>query len=509
MERYSAYHLVIAMLVLAAFIWSGASIAKEKSPEEADLEQGIWLYTHENYEEALALFKKLREKNPQSPMVAYYLGITYKQLQDFTNAKPNLEAALTLEPRVMNALPELIGILYQSDQIEEAKKWLDVAQREGMNPAQTAFFKGLVLLREGKNPEEAKRSFEEAGKLDDSLAETTKYFEAFCYLQSKKLSEAKDVFQELIRRQPTSDLAYFANEYVEAISKKEEAEKPFRASVGYAWQYDTNVILAPDDAALTAGISNKGDWRQATTFDSEYRFKYEDKLSVTPGYSFYWAKQSDLGFYDMISHDISLQSACNFKDASVAFPVHFNHVTVNDKAYLGLVGIGNVNNVAIGRNQMIQSTFQYNRKTYMWPVGVPDDNRDSNEALLSLAWFYFFGKNQEAFANMRYAFNNDYTKGSNWIYSGNRLSLTSSVPLTKMVRLTTAMDYFIQDYWKTNSVYNKDRFDNILTLSSLLAIKVVKDVELQLQYVFVDNASSIGIFKYKRQVYNVGMKYSF
>ncbi len=507
--RHTAHIIIVISLALLAGICPLTGHAEEAPKGDGDLEQAIWLYKHENFEEALTLLKKLRDKDPQSSMAAYYLGITYKQLQDYVEARPHLEAALTLQPKVKNALPELIDVLYQTDQTDEAKKWLEIAEKEGVNPAQVAFFKGLILLKEGKDPDGARVAFARAVELDESLTETIKYYQGLAYLQSQKLSQARDVFQQIVTRQPSTDLAALANEYVDAISRKEEAAKPFHASVGYAVQYDTNVILKPDDSTLATAVGNKGDWRQAPTFQADYTFKPAENFAIRPGYAFYNGKQTDLGFYDLVSNDFSLQPALYLKSAAIAFPAHFNHVTVNDKAYLGLAGIGNVNSITLARNQMAQLSFQYNRKDYLWQPQFADENRDSNEYLWSIGWFYFFAKNQEGFANIRYALNFDDTKGNNWRYLGNRASVTSTIPLMKRVKLNVSADYFLQLFEKTNSVYEKKRFDNVLTLSNLLAIEIIKDLELQLQYTYINNISTLGIYKYKRNVYSMGIRYDF
>ena len=49
---------------------------------------------------------------------------------------------------------ELIDLLYRLGETEEAKKWISVAEKEGVIPAQAAFFKGLALLKEGEDLEE-------------------------------------------------------------------------------------------------------------------------------------------------------------------------------------------------------------------------------------------------------------------------------------------------------------------------------------------------------------------
>ncbi len=511
MTRKSLYRLCALTLtvVICVVIFHDLGAANGKGQAESDMERGVWLYKHENYEEALGMFKKAKEGEPGSPVVEYYIGMTYKQLQDFSSAKPHLEAALTLEPKEAAALPELVSLLHQTDQIDEAKKWLSMASALKMDPAQRAFFDGLILMRDGNKPKEAIAAFEDAAKLDSSLKDTAKYFEAFCYMQTKKLTEAKNMFQQIRTNQPMSDMAFYANEYIDAITRKEDADRPLRMSAGYGVAYDSNTILAPDDPALTEGGGNQADWRQMATYNGEYNLKCGERFTLTPAYSLYYAKQSDLGFYDTVSHDISGQMAYNSDKMSIAFPVHYNWVSVDDKAYLSLVGIGNVNNIAFRRDQMFQTTFLYNRKDYLWQPTNYADNRDSNEYMWSAGWFNFFGRNQDGFANFRYTFNYDDTKGHNWNYFGNRFSFSSAVPVHKKARLSMALDYLIQDYWKTNSVYEKKRFDNVLTASSLASINITKNIEAQLQYVFVDNVSTLGIYKYKRNICSVTMKYNY
>lgn len=68
------------------------------------LEKGIGLYKHENYDEAIGVLKKARLEEPQSTLAAYYLGLTYKQTQDYNAAVPHLRDAITMSPKIIGAL---------------------------------------------------------------------------------------------------------------------------------------------------------------------------------------------------------------------------------------------------------------------------------------------------------------------------------------------------------------------------------------------------------------------
>ena len=497
------FHLLFLMSTLLVFS------PKVYAQEQNSLQKAEALFQHENYEEALTLFKALRTEQPQSSEVAYYLGMSYKRLQDFLAAQPHLESAVALEPVVKNAYLELIDLLYQCEKFDEAKKWIAVAEKESVNPAQTAFFKGLVLLKEGKDPQGAINSLEEAEKLNSSLAQTVKYQKGLAYVQLNKFKEAKGLFREIIAKDPTTDLAKFANEYISAITRRQETLKPFRGSIGYAVQYDDNVVFRPNDDTLTTSISEEDDWAHVYTAKGEYKFKIKENLSLKAGLSFYGLKHNKIGFYDIMSYDLPIQPTIYFKKAAIAFPVHYNYISVNERKYLGTVGLGNLNTLMLGKKQMAQLQLQYNIKDYQWAVTDPAEVKKGHEYLWALGWFYFFTKDREGLFNVRFAMNYDNAEGDNWKYHGNRLTFSSVVPLAKKLKWNFVADYFLQNFCKENSIYNKGRHDDVYTVLNLLAYEVFENTEVQLQHSFVYDGASIGEYKYKKNTYSAGLKYRF
>ncbi|MFH0732360.1 MAG: tetratricopeptide repeat protein [Candidatus Omnitrophota bacterium] len=497
--------LVVFLLLISSICFCPQlSYAQQKDK----LEQAISLYQHENYEEALQLLKQLRQENPDSSNVAYYTGLTYKRLQDYPSARPHLEAAVTLKPPVKNAYIELIDLLYQSDQTEDAKKWIELARENETSPSQLAFFSGLLSLKV-KDFESAIKSFDEAQELDQALADTIKYYKALVYAQSKQLNKARDIFREIITKDPTTDLAAFADEYMDVLSIQEKATRPFKGYLGYALQYDDNVILKPNDKSLSTDTAGEDDWRSVFAGYAEYNLKPSDFFGVKTTYSISDSKQFDLGFYDMVSQEVGLQPAFYLKNAAVSFPVRCVFSRLNDKRYVQTLDVSNLNNIKINKNQMLQVMFQYNRDDFRWIVTVDNDNKDSNEYIGSLGWFLFFTKNNEGFINLRYAVNFDDAKGNNWKYFGNKLTFTSTVPIGKKLKWSLVGDYYRQDYRKINTSYDKERYDNILTVSNLVSYEIFKDIDLQIQHTFMDDLASIGVYKYNRNIYSLGLKYRF
>ena len=497
------FHLLFFVSALCIFS------SKVYAQEQNNLQKAQWLFQHENYEEALTLLKALSAEQPRSSDVAYYLGMTYKRLQDFLAAKPHLEAAVTLEPVAKNAFLELIDLLYQSSEFGEAKKWIALAEKESIDAAQLAFFKGLVLLKEGKDAEGAIKAFEEAERLNPSLAQTVKYQKGLAYVQLKKFKEAKNIFQEIVTKDPNTDLAKFANEYINALTRREEITKPFHGSIGYALQIDDNVVFRPNDDSLATVISQDSDWKHVFTARGDYKLKINDYFGVNTGLSFYGTKHNRLGFYDMTSYDFPIQPTLYFKKFSVAFPWHYNYVDVNDRKYLRTIGFGNLNSFMLGKNQILQLQLQYNKKDFCWAADDPNDSKKGHEYLWALGWYRFFGENREGLVNLRYAMNSENTEGDNWKYHGSRYTFTAVVPLIKKLKWNFVADYFRQDFTKQHTTYHKGRHDDIFTVMDLFAYQICKNTELELQHTFVYDAASIGVFKYKKNAYSAGVKYRF
>ncbi|MBP7217264.1 MAG: hypothetical protein KBA46_08300, partial [Candidatus Omnitrophica bacterium] len=267
----------------------------------------------------------------------------------------------------------------------------------------------------------------------------------------------------------------------------------------------------PNDDALATSINEDSDWRHALSLQGEYNLRSKhDFFAMRTGYSFYATKQNEIGFYNVQSHDASLQPAWSFSKITVAFPLHYNYVVVDDKQYLDTTGMSVLVNKMQTSRDMLQTQFQYNIKNFHWPASFDDENRDSREYVWSAGWYYFFTKKQDGYAHIRYAANFDDAKGDNWKYWGNRLTASVVVPLLQKVSWTVVGDYFRQEFLKENhSVYRKERHNDVYTFSNLLAYRPVENLEVQFQHTFVYDGASIGVYKYKKNVYGVGVKYYF
>lgn len=512
---------ISVLLVMALSVFGVADIygadndnaGETVTKSSALLEKGIGQYKHENYDESLVTLMQAREENPQSSLAAYYLGLNYKQLQDYKAAVPHLKDAVTFSPKIKGAMLELIDCLYQLGDNAQAMAWIIEAETDGIRPAQVSFMKGLVLMKEEKW-DAAVEAFKKARALDNSIAQACSYQIGMAYTKGNKYSEAGRAFTEVVIANPNSNMANFANEYVDQLSKRKESEKPFKFTFSASWQYDDNVILKPDDTTIAADISDKADSRQVYTASGEYNHMLNERIGFRALYTFYYAKQSNLGFYDTLTNNFAIQPSIYLNNSVLTFPAGYAHTLVNDKAYLSNPYASGMYNFMAGESNMGQISIVYQNEDYLWAPSSPDENRDGNNLAGSLGWYQFFS-NKKGFLNLRYALDKDWTKGDNWEYLGNRVSATLLIP-GSMVRseldkfnLTITGDIFFQDFSKSNSIYNIHRKDAVYTVSALAAYKICKDAEIQLQYTHVVDNSNVSVYQYTRNIYSVGAQIKF
>lgn len=501
-----------AATIILVFNFSGIVFSQETAQDETKklnptLEKGIGLYKHENFDEALGVLKKARQEEPQSTLAAYYVGLTYKQMQNYKEAVPHLRDAVTMSPKIKGALIELVDCLYQTNQLDEADKWIAEAEAAGIRPAQIAFLKGLILLKENKDAA-AISSFENAKALDPSMAQAVDYQIAIAYMKAGKFSNAKDVFQQLSLVDPNSTMANFANTYMNAISEREQAMKPFKASVGFYWQYDSNVVLSPSNASVATNITDSADSREVTTANAEYKYRFNDMFDVKAQYFFYWAKQNNLGFYDTISNTFVLQPEMALKNGLLSLPMTYNLTRVNDKAYLSNPAVSGVYNFMVGNHNMGQAYMKYAYKDYMWAPSIQDEDRTGNDLGGGVGWYFFFMKNK-GFLNLRYSILKEWTEGTNWNNLENDANATLLIPVMDKLNVTLSGGVSLQSFENSNTIFHVYRHDQIYTISALAACKFYKDSEIQFQYTFVKDSSNVSVYDYNRNIFSVGAEIKF
>lgn len=508
MKRILTLSWVYFVLLISFLLFPPKTYSEDIPSQQANyLERGVAELKEENYEEAVDVLKKAREHDPNSSVAAFYLGTAYKKIQDYKEARVHLKDAMTLSPAVKEAVMELADVLYQLGNIDEALEKLEMAEREGIAPAQTAFLKGLVLVKQGKN-NEAIESFKKAKSTDNELATSADYQIGVANLQEGRLSDARDIFKEIIVRDPNSDISQFANQYIDAITGRLKEEKPFRITAGLQYQYDDNVLLKPGDSAAAAGITNEADSSAITTLRAEYSPRLRGPYGIKAQYSLYLNEHSTLHTHDVQSHYVSLVPSYDLKSSSISLLTSYNYTLVHDEKYLQTGSVTPTYTFTLTGNQYAQAFYRYTKKDYLNAPISPDEDRSGDDNGLGASWFYLIMESR-GFINLRYEYNREDTEGVNWKYSGNKAALSFLYPVADRLKFNVAGEGYVQDYENVNTWSGVKRKDETYTGSALLSYNFFDDMDVQVQYGYTKGRSNIPVYDYSKNVVSIGVEVRF
>lgn len=471
------------------------------------LNKGIANLKEENYEEAVEDLKRAREVDPTSSTAAYFLGIAYKRIENYKESKLHLKDAIQLQPPVKEAVIELADTLLQLGELDEALKTVEIAEREGIQAAQTAFLKGLILLKLGKNMD-AIDTFKKAKGLDEGLTQSADYQIGLAKLKEGRLKEAREIFKEVVVKDPNTDIAQFANQYIDALKRRIKEERPFRFTLGFQYQYDDNVLLKPGDATAAAGITGEDDSVEVYTLRGEYTPRLKGPFNIKTQYSLYLNNHHKYASHDVQSHTIGVVPGYNLPRGQISLTATYNYTLVDDNRYLQTLTLSPLYAFPLNTNQFAQLFLRYQKKEYERPPLTADEDRDSHDYGIGARWFYLL-KEDKGFINARYELNKEDTQGKNWGYDGHKFGLTLLYPITDLLKFNCGLEAYIQRYNEQHTVFGVKRDDDTYTASLILSYTIYDDIDIQVQYAYVRADSNIAVYDYDRYITGIGLEWRY
>ncbi len=478
--------------------------------ESRYLRTGIEQYQLENYEESIPLLEKARESEPESGAAAFFLGMAYKQTLRYAKAADHLRAAATLSPPIKEAVLELAEVLNQIGEIQEAEKWIAIAEKEGMEPAKTAFLKGMVLGKAGRG-DEAVEAFSKAGELDPSLSQSADIQTALVFMRQKKREEARQRLETAVLHDPLSDLASLARHYMALTEGGKIELNPLRLAVSVFGKYDSNVVLKPSDTDVASGVSNE----QSAVATARVRVDYVPRLEGPWLFSAQYSFAGDFHrhnstTHDILTNDLYLAPGYDFGKFAGYWIGMYNHSLVRDpsyKPYLESYRTGPMLRTMYGDNHVFEVFPSYGKKNFYRTAFLEEEDRDSQDWSASASWMWLFREN--AFFSLGYEYSDEDAQGDNWDYRGNRLGTSVSVPLTDSLRFQAGAEIFVQDFDNEHTVFGKRREDDLYKAFAGTSWEFSRNKFCIVDYTWTKVDSNLAIYDYDRHVVSTGLEFRF
>lgn len=502
MLKHGCWFVVMLLFLLSPCIL----FAVDKEAEDL-FKKGVEEYKAENYEEALELLQKADKQQPGSSVVAFYLGLTYKQIGKNKEAAKHYKDALIFTPPVLDAYTELIEVLYNLNELKEAKEWITEAEKKDIKPAHITFLKGMVLSKEGKN-KEAVEAFKKAKELDKSLSQSSDFQIAMLYAKERRLKEAKDALKAAISVDPTSELASFAKEYEKSIAKVLEMYRTWRFVLGIGYQYDDNVLAKPSTAITGVDITGEKDSSMINTLRIDYAPLISGQWSFNGQFNFYANTYRKTNTHNVMAPSISLIPGYNFQQGVITMPLSYNHIWLHEREYMSVIAARPTLSVMLFPGHIGQFSAGYTKRELLQAPINSDEDRDGDIYSASAGYLYPFAEGKGMFT-LRYEYSRDAADGVNWDNTGNRITLGLLVPVIDKLNLTASGDMFLQDYEKVHTAFGLKRKDKIYTGTLGITYEILKDLTMNLQYSYTRADSNIAVYDYKRNAYTAGLELRF
>ena len=496
----------VLLVLISIFLFSNNAFSQQSPLIKSGIEQ----YREENYEEAIEVFQEARDEDPNSSVAAFYLGMAYKQTMDYEESYENLKDAATLTPRIKESLAEIVDVAMQLGKIEEAKNWVEVAEREEISPAKIAFLKGLILKEEGKNSEAAE-AFEKAKRIDPKVSQAADIQIALGFYRESEYEKAKKSFESAITYDPESNLADFARQYLASVDQRIESKKSLRYTYSLFLQYDDNMVLKPNDELYAAGITNEGSMVANTSFRVNYAPVFDGPWLFNARYGLVSSlhdKNKDT--HDSFSNSISVTPGYSFGKYALSLATSYNHTHVRKpdyKQYSGTFSSGPLLRRAFGNNQLIEFFAGYINTEYHRPALDPNENRDSNGFNSYISWIWLFDRN--SFLNIRYQYSDQDAEGENWDNKKNALSINMALPVSNNIKFQLSGQMSEQEFDNIHTTFGIAREETMYSFSGGFSWSWKRYSNIVLQYSHISTDSNLGIYDYTRNMYTMGLEFRF
>lgn len=378
------------------------------------------------------------------------------------------------------AIEEFRSALKEKPHDHEATLYLAIAlSRSGNKEAETLLKK--LLLMDPKEP----RTNLELG---------------IYYYNKDVYPEARDYFETTIDVARETEYAAEAKKYLGRMDRR--IEKRWKIETALGLQYDTNVILGPENQPLPQGISKKSDGRGVLYLKGQYDLLTSERFSGTVSYAAYQSLHTRLTDFNITQQTAGLDAAYEVtKGMTLKGSYAFEYVLVggNEYDYTHMLSPSLI--FKYGRG--FSTTIYYSYSNFHFSNGnLFPDNSDRTGFNHSGGITQFAPLSDFMGAKLGFAVDKDYTRKDFWAYKGIKVFGDLTFKLLQNLSADIYGEYYNRDYEGANpsSATNDQRNDHIQTYSLTVTKGLSDTLSVVAGEFYVRNKSNIDAFDYKRSI---------
>ncbi|MBI5741646.1 MAG: hypothetical protein HZA16_13140 [Nitrospirae bacterium] len=319
------------------------------------------------------------------------------------------------------------------------------------------------------------------------------------YFNRGEYDAAEDYFENAIKYAPDTEYSEKAEKYLRAAEKTGVPRK-WALGISLGEQYDSNVVLGPENGELSANISRKSDWRTVFYVKGKYDIFKNQKADAVAGYSFYQSLHNRLNEFNVTHHILELKGSYRISPALTlngSSSAEYAYVDNNDYEYALSVSPSLVVSEGTGLSTEIEYGY---KRTHFMNSDFFTDNSDRTGRDNSVGITQNVPLNDFISAKAGYFYNEDRTATTLWDYRGNRVFTELRFRFPAAVYAGLNGEYYSKKYKDSASATGDDRKDRIYTASVSASKIFMERYSVTAAQHYIKDDSNTEAFAYKRRV---------
>lgn len=388
-----------------------------------------------------------------------------------------------------------VGAIESGDYKAAESEFRSAAREKPGDPNATLYL-GVALSRGGKD--EAETVLKEALRLDPGNPRTP--FElGFHYYMRDRYDAAAEYFEKAARMAPGTEVSRNAESFLTAMKEK-GAKKRWSLNLSGGLQYDSNIIVSPDDRPLPAGISERSDVRAVFLLKGRYMIFSGNKGDLSAGYSLYQSYHQNLEEFNINQSVPDLKASYNLAPW-LTFRGMYSHESTNlgggQYSYAHTINPS----IVIREGERYSTVFDYRWKKTQYRNGtffLTNSDRTGRDIAYVITQNASLHKAVQGRAG--FAYDEDRTRRNFWDYNGYRTFAGLTFLLPRKSFLDISADIYRRKYNAEYPGFGVFRRDTTRTYSANAGYPLSSRYTLIAGHTYTEAASNVADFTYRRNV---------
>lgn len=470
----------------------------ENYPYAMHFSRGIAAINRLDYAAAEEEFKRASVEKPGDRDSRYYLGFSDSRAGMPEKAIPILEALVAENADDFESRRELgIACYYAGDPVR-ARGHLSAVIDRRPDDAECRYYLGLAWLSSG-DLEKARPFLADAAARDPVYAPGGHYRMGLAHLGKKRTAEALSEFELAFRSDPESEEGLDAAALARSLGARGRAKR-FSIEVNTRYEYDDNVVLAPDNGDIL-DVSDQGDFRFSTDTSLLFDLPVGELLTLHSRYRFFQSVHHHLGYFNLLGNDLSTGFDLALPWATLFAGYGYEYYFLDDCHQSYLRSNSLVSGLTIPETwwAFTRPYYRFRLDDFFLPGFTGPDSRDARNHTAGFDQYLMLAGDSSRWVRLGAAYERNNATGYNYTYNGLDLAAEFYTPLVGGIALDAIAGYSIRDYLKSSFNRYDDQQDYTITLSRELN----EFMTVGLQYELVVNDSTVGLFQYQRDIYSL------